>query len=316
MQFFQPLFGFDQAGEVSPGTKIALAIGVFDGVHSGHREIIRTVCRMAEERGAVACALTFEPHPKSIVGAPPELLTSPEERRRLLLDAGADITGTIVFDRQTASIEPEDFLLKLINDPRFELAGISVGEHWRFGNRGKGGGKLIADFAKQYGFEFSAVPELEEDGVVISSSVIRKMISDGNISGAARMLGRYPSLEGRVEKGFGVAGKELETPTANLIPEYGVLVPDGVYAGFVVLDGKRHPAAINIGVAPTYNVNRRRVEIHLLDWKGDLYGKNLTVELVGFIRKERTFADGNALKKQIFSDIATIRELLGKSDLF
>ena len=209
MQFFQPLFGFDQAGEVSPGTKIALAIGVFDGVHSGHREIIRTVCRMAEARSAVACALTFEPHPKSIVGAPPELLTSPEERRRLLLDAGADITGTIVFDRQTASIEPEDFLLKLINDPRFELAGISVGEHWRFGNRGKGGGKLIADFAKQYGFEFSAVPELEEDGVVISSSVIRKMISDGNISGAARMLGRYPSLEGRVEKASESQAKSL-----------------------------------------------------------------------------------------------------------
>ena len=315
MQFFQPLFGFDNENFLPQGRPIALAIGVFDGVHTGHREIIRTVKNMAEKRNALACALTFDPHPKSIFGEAPLLLMPVEERRRLLLEAGADFTGTISFDRQTAAIEPEDFLLRLVNDSRFRLAGIAVGEHWRFGSRGKGSGKLIEKYAQQFDFEFSAVPELTDDDTIISSSAIRKFIVEGDIERAKKMLGRNPALYGKVERGFGVAGKELETPTANLVPEYGVIPPDGVYAAMVVLDGKRHQAAVNIGVAPTYKVNRRRVEIHLLDWHGSLYGKNLKLEIVKFIRNEQTFPDPQALKQQIFADISKIRLCLNKSEL-
>ena len=310
MQFSDTMFTFDRQDDDSGVIPLILAVGVFDGVHSGHRKIIECARRMADANAAKVCAVTFEPHPRSLFGEAPELLVNGVLRRKLLLEAGADCTAFINFTSATAALAPEDFLLRLINDERFRLAGICVGEHWHFGSKGKGGRELIEKFSREYGFVFCAVPELEDGSDVISSSLIRMLIKDGNLERAAKLMGRNPVLYGRVIRGFGVAGKELSAPTANLEVDYGVVPPDGVYAARVHLDDEVHPAAVNIGIAPTYGVGTRRVEIHLLDWQGTLYGRELTLEIVEFVRKERKFSDPSELKAQIISDIAFIKQVL------
>lgn len=310
MQFTEKMFTFNQEECLDENTSLVLAVGVFDGVHCGHRKIIETAGKMADKNGSKVCAVTFSPHPRSLFGESPELLADEEVRRRLLLDAGADFVGTINFDREVAELPPEEFLLRLINDGRFQLSGICVGEHWHFGSKGRGGCGLIEKFSGEYGFSFSSVPELEDGQDVISSSLIRSLIKEGNLERAAKLLGRNAFLYGKIVHGFGVAGKELSAPTANLSVEYGVVPPDGVYAARVHLDGKMHSAAVNIGVAPTYGVGTRRVEIHLLDWNGVLYDRILALELVKFIRKEQKFTDPVELKAQIFKDIAVIKDAL------
>ena len=310
MQFSQPLFEFDQAEKISSGMPLALAVGVFDGVHSGHRQIIKTVRDMANRHGALACAITFEPHPRALFGTAPELLVPVSVRRELLREAGADLTGTVNFTSDIANLDPEEFLLQLVNDSRFELAGICVGEHWHFGSRGRGGKELIEEFSSEYDFEFCAVPELNDGNDIISSSLIRNLVKSGNLERASKLLCRNVFLYGHVAKGFGVAGRELAAPTANLEVEFGVVPADGVYAAKVHLDGCEYAAAVNIGVAPTYQVGVRRVEIHLLDWHGDLYGKQLALEIVKFIRNEKLFQDALALKEQISKDIVSIRHAL------
>ena len=310
MQSFKPLITFEDEDKIPENSGIALAIGVFDGVHLGHRAIINAVCRIAEKRGAIPCAVTFEPHPRSVFGNAPELLVPFDERKRLLKKSGASHVGVINFSAGVASLAPEKFLDLLVNDRRFHLEGISVGEHWRFGYRGAGGRELIADYAGKYGFDFTAVPELLDGSNTISSSLIRSLVSKGDIKRAAAMLGRNPFLFGTVEKGFGIAGTKLDAPTANLRVSCGVMVPDGVYAAKVHLDGNVFAAAVNVGTAPTFGVNQRRVEIHLLDWQGNLYGRYLALELVEFLRREKRFDSWCELKEQISSDVSKIREIL------
>lgn len=310
MQFSETMFNFDRQENHPDGFPLVLAVGVFDGVHLGHRKIIESARKMADDNGAEVCAVTFEPHPKSLFGEAPELLVNGARRRKLLLQAGADCTAFINFTAETAALEPEEFLLRLINDPRFRLAGICVGEHWHFGSKGKGGKELIETFSQKYGFLFCAVPEIEDGSDVISSSLIRSLIKAGSLDRAALLLSRNPELCGKVVRGFGVAGKELSAPTANLNVEYGVIPPDGVYAARVHLDGNTHAAAVNIGIAPTYGVGARRVEIHLLDWQGVLYGRELSLEIVRFVRKEQKFNGPSELKAQIIKDIAFIKSAL------
>ena len=310
MQFSEPLFTFDQEKKRDERLRLALAVGVFDGVHAGHRKIIESSRSIAGRNSALVCAVTFDPHPKSLFGEAPQLLVTPDRRRRLLLDAGADMTATINFTAQTAALPPEEFLFRLISDPAFELSGLCVGEHWRFGSRGRGNKELIKEFASRYGFEFCAVPELNDGSDIISSTLIRRLIEQGNLPRAEKLLGSRIRLCGKVVHGFGVAGRELETPTANLDVEYGVVPPNGVYACFAEIDGVIHPAAVNIGVAPTYAVGKCRVEVHLLDSQADLYGRKIGLEICKFIRCEQKFPDPGALKKQIMTDIREIGAVL------
>ena len=310
MQLSERMFIFDCDESLILDSPLVLAVGVFDGVHAGHRKIIETARFLADKCQAKVCALTFEPHPRSLFGEAPELLVGEAFRRQLLLEAGADCVGVIDFTSEVAALSPEEFLLCLINDDRFKLAGICVGEHWHFGSKGRGGRALIEKFSQEYGFAFSSVPELEDGNDIISSSLIRSLIKDGNLERAAKLTGRNTFLFGKVIHGFGVAGKELSAPTANLELKYGVVPPDGVYAARVHLDGKIHSAAVNIGVAPTYSVGVRRIEIHLLDWNGSLYDRELALEIVKFIRKEQKFQNPAALKEQIIKDIASIKNAL------
>ncbi len=307
MQSFVNMISFDGAFPSETVPRLTLAVGVFDGVHLGHRQILRTTCEVAHSNGSIACAVTFDPHPRSVFGYPPELLVPFKERKRRLRACGAEIIGTINFSKEVAALEPQDFLLALTNDDRFELAGICVGEHWHFGKNGKGDKLLLQEFSEKYHFDFRAVPELFDGGEIISSSSIRKLFSAGDLERGAAMLGSPCQLCGKVVKGFGVAGSKLDAPTANLDVECGIVPPDGVYAGRVEIDGKACPAAVNIGVAPTFNVGVRRVEIHLLDWQGNIYGREITLELIKYIRPEQKFSSADLLKERIALDIAEIR---------
>lgn len=293
-----------------PGNRWVTAAGVFDGVHPGHRAIISTARQRAEKCGAKVMALTFIPHPKQLLAkdAPPELLVSVKERVKLLLEAGADCCGFIDFTQETAALSPQEFLTGLRDNGIFEVCGICVGEKWRFGSRGQGNKELLSGFCIANNWSFDAVKELELDGVTISSSSIRQALADGNLAYASQLWGRNIELHGKVGHGFQIAGTKLSAPTANLESDALLPLPYGVYSGKVDFESRIHKAILNIGVAPTFGQLQRRVEIHLLDFDGDLYGKELTVKLHRFIRKERCFDSPEALKEQITKDIRCVRE--------
>ena len=295
---------FDTPG--APEQGVVMGFGVFDGVHPGHRLIISTVRDMAAQCGAVPAAVTFVPHPRAVLPGmeAPELIISVEERLKQLRLAGARITGVIPFTPAFGALGPEEFLQKLLEDPGFTLKGICVGEDWRFGKQGKGDAAMLAEFCSRHGLLFRAVERLTYQGTNISSSAVRQLAGAGELDKASALLGRKISLSGTVVRGFRIAGRELAAPTANLQLEHGLIVPDGVYAGCARVEGKKYPAVLNIGVAPTYGVQERRVEVHLLQFAGDLYGKKLAVELLGYLRQEQKFPSPAALKEQITRDIA------------
>lgn len=288
--------------------RVAAALGVFDGVHSGHRQILLNLREMAQKLHAIPVAITFFPHPRSILcpDDPPQLLLPEEERIRLLKETGAEYVGIINFSRTFAAKSPEKFLESLRLSPQFDLRGICVGSCWRFGHFGRGDKNTIAAFAEKYGIDFCPCPELHLKNETVSSSAIRRHTASGNLGTAAEMLGRPTRIFGEVESGNGIASTELETPTANLLPEYGVVPPDGVYCAAVPVDGKLYPAAVNIGFAPTYKVKKRRIEVHLAGFSGNLYGRKLEVFLFKKLRDEICFSSPEELKKQIQMDIGNI----------
>ena len=297
--------------QVPSGSPAVAGFGVFDGVHPGHRLIIREATALASERGALTAAVTFVPHPRQVISGAeePGLIISVAERVKQLRLAGADITGIIDFTPGFAALEPEVFLEQLLKVPEIRLAGICVGEDWRFGRKGMGDAAMLERFCRERGLLFRALPRLYCGSVNISSSMIRTLAGKGDLAGAAEILGRPLALTGKVVHGFQAAGKELAAPTANLELDHGLIVPDGVYAGAVVRKGKIHAAVLNIGMAPTYNVNFRRVEVHLLNFKEQLYGENLEVRLLKYLRGERKFPSVEMLREQIHKDIAETESL-------
>ena len=296
--------------------RLALGIGVFDGVHLGHRVIVDELCRIARAAGVIPAAMTFHPHPRAVLRPeePPILLVPLSERIRLLRAAGAERVLVVDFTPEFACLEPEEFLNRLLGCGGFALAGICVGEHWRFGRCGRGNRTLLKEYALRRGLSFSACPELLLDGEVVSSSAIRRAVASGRLEHAARLLGRSYRLVGRVEYGYGAASGRLDCPTANVSFSAGVLPPDGVYAVAAWCGGKCYPAAANVGFGPTFGwaQAKRRLEVHLLDFSGDLYGSEIGVEFLSYLREERTFPDPEALKAQIGCDLIRIRDFFAK----
>lgn len=292
-------------------TDISVAIGVFDGVHAGHRRLLEELITLASVTSSVPVAVTFSPHPRQILfpDHAPELLLPPEEKQKRLFQSGVRAIVTIPFDRAFAALPPERFIAETLSPAGSGLRGVCVGTHWRFGAGGSGDTALLTRLADQYGFLFRAVDEVEGEGETVSSSAIRNAAQHGDLSKAARYLGRPYTLYGKVIHGEGVASSRLDCPTANIDVCAGVLPPNGVYAARVILaDGKKENAIVNIGAAPTFNSygikDLRRVEAHLLSGCGcDLYGDDLAVELIAFLRSEQKFSGVDALKTQIALDI-------------
>jgi len=267
----------------------AVAIGTFDGVHLGHRAVVRA----AVDAGLRSTVVTFDPHPRTVLGNRVELLATLERRLELLADCGVDDVLVVEFTPALAALEPEAFARMVLLETGAEV--VVAGEGFRFGRRREGTLELL----RALGLDAREVPLVPG----ISSTEIRRHAHAGEIEAAARLLGRPLEVEGLVVSGD-QRGGTLGFPTANLRVDPDLLVPAfGIYAGAV---GERR-AAVSIGVNPHYGGTERRVEAYLLDWEGDLYGSRLVVELWRRLRDERSFASEAELIAQIARDVEETR---------
>lgn len=298
---------------------IVIAIGVFDGVHLGHQHVLKKLSKMADAYNAQPVALTFFPHPKQVLvpDAVPVLLVSPEQKVELLYQNGVKAVVTIPFTKEFSSLSPEDFIKICLSSSRVTIHGICVGEKWRFGSGAKGTVQLLKDFADKGHFQFESVPEVYLDNTLISSTTIRRAVSSGIMNEAQKMLGRPYSLIGKVITGRKIAGSALTFPTANLKINYGVVPPNGVYAGFSTFKGRKYPAAIAIGTAPTFRHNfvtrEPKIEVHMFDFSESIYDETLEVTFISYLREERCYSSVDSLKHQIHEDILDIKQLLKNS---
>jgi riboflavin kinase / FMN adenylyltransferase len=271
-----------------------VAVGEFDGVHLGHREVIR----------GNDTVLTFEPHPLQVVRpeAAPKLLTSLETKADLVADLGVQELVVVPFDEGFAHQSPEEFIDEVLVR-RLGASHVSVGENFRFGHGASGDARLLRADSR---FETRVVPLVEVDGEVVSSSHIRGLVLAGDVGAAARSLGAPFQLRGEVVRGD-QRGRQLGFPTANIVPDEALVCPGhGVYAARA--DGVC--AAVNVGVRPTFGTGRAvLVEAYLLDTDADLYGRRLRVEFLERLRGERRFASAEALVEQMHNDVQRTREL-------
>jgi riboflavin kinase / FMN adenylyltransferase len=274
--------------ELPPGER-SVSIGSFDGVHRGHRAVLEA----AADAGGPLTVVTFWPHPRLVLGNQVELLSTLERRLELLDESGVDEVLVVDFTPELASREPSEFADSLLR--RLGARVIAVGENFRFGRAAAGDPGLL----EELGFEVKTVPTLEG----ISSTRIRGLLRDGSVVEAAHLLGRSAEIEGKVVLGDRRGGT-LGFPTANLAVPPNLLVPGyGIYAG----EALGHRAAVSIGVNPHYGGDERRIEPHLLDFEGDLYGRNLRVALWERLRDERAFPSEEELVAQIAQDVERTR---------
>jgi riboflavin kinase / FMN adenylyltransferase len=267
----------------------AVAIGTFDGVHLGHRAVVRA----AVDAGQTPTVVTFDPHPRSVLGNRVELLSTLERRLELLGRCGVEDVLVVEFTPEIAALEPEDFAQRYLVEIGAEV--VVAGTGFRFGRRRAGDLELL----RRLGLDARQVPLVEG----VSSTRIRQLARSGDVAGAARLLGRPLEVDG-VVVGGDQRGGTLGFPTANLRVDPGLLVPGfGIYAGAA---GDRR-AAISIGVNPHYGGTERRVEAYLLDWTGDLYGERIVLELWQRLRDERAFGSEAELVDQIASDVEATR---------
>ena len=306
----------DLAGLKRPPQGAAVAVGTFDGVHLGHRALLGATIAEARNRGLAPLALTWDRHPASTLRpqqAPP-LITSIVRKLQLLREQGLD-HAVLAFDADLASWPPERFA----SDVLAEALGaklVMVGQNWRFGRRAAGNIDTLARLGAELGFEAHAVQlERPEDDLVVSSTRIRAALADGDVGRARLLLGRPFDFDGTVVHGDG-RGALLGYPTANLEVDQALVRPrKGIYAGRAVIDGDVHPAALSIGINPTFVTDDARppirIEAYLIDFSGDLYGRRLRIELLQRLRDELSFDSTAALVEQMGRDVAATRAVTG-----
>lgn len=290
-----------------------LALGVFDGVHLGHQAVIGKAVKAAKESGGIAGVLTFEPHPIRVLAphkAPRRILASIQHKEELLSALGIEVLVVIPFTAEFAQQEASDFLSEMVS-ASLNLKTLAMGEDWKFGRKRYGDVALLRRFGSEHGVDVKSAESIRLNGEVVSSTRIRQAIRDGNLSAVAAMLGREYSVLGTVIKGRQL-GRTLGFPTANLRVHNEQLPPDGVWVVEVTLtDGSRYRAAGNLGMRPTVEGEngQRLLEVHLLDYTGDLYGDDLEVRFLSFVRGEQKFDSLDELQVQILEDVAFCRNL-------
>jgi len=285
----------------------AVALGVFDGVHLGHRAILGAAVAHGREAGMPAIACTFDPHPIEILqpGRAPLPITTLDERLALIEGCGMDAAVVLPFTRELAAIEPEAFVKDVLL-ARLGAREIVVGFNHRFGRGARGDVALLRSLGERLGFRTHIAEPMMVAGVAVSSTEIRAALQRGDLEAAARLLGRSYTLSGTVTHGAG-RGRTLGFPTANVAPTRPVLVAAGVYACTAEVGGRKERAVVNVGVRPTFNETTLAVEAYLLDFSGDIYGQTITLTFMSRIREERRFPSVEALRTQIESDVAEAR---------
>jgi len=292
--------------------RAVVTVGNFDGVHLGHREILRAAADRARAAGGppflTPAVLTFYPHPACVVrpeAAPPLLMTI-EQRLAAFEQAYMQAALVLRFDRALAQLSPEDFARRYLVET-MRAAAVVVGANFRFGYRQAGDTRLLAELGSRFGFEVDAIPPVVVEGVVVSSTAIREALRAGRVEEARKLLGRPYALAGEIRSGSG-QGRKLVVPTLNLSTEQELLPKPGVYATHVVLDGKTYRAATNVGLRPTFNGANLTVESHLLDFNQERTSGSIEVRFLIRLRDEQKFSSPQALREQVLRDLDRARD--------
>ncbi|MDE2860139.1 MAG: bifunctional riboflavin kinase/FAD synthetase [Chloroflexota bacterium] len=299
--------------EHPPKESALLTIGVFDGVHLGHRYLLERLREAAAREGALSAVLTFTNHPRTVIrpGDCVPYITPVDDRLELLRQEGVDLVIPLTFDEELSRLKAHEFV-DLLRE-RVNMGGLVMGNSFAMGHQRGGTPETLAQMGRDKGFSTTVVESASSQGEEVSSTAIREAITSGDVSRASRMLGRKFVLRGEVVRGQ-ARGRELGFPTANLdLPECQVVPGNGVYAARAVVDGAALPAAVNIGVRPTFGDGERMVEVHILDYVGgDLYGSKLAVEFVERLRDELRFGSVEELVAQMSKDVEQSRQILGQ----
>ena len=303
-------FSYVEAAADIPAPQ-AVTIGNFDGVHLGHRALLRAARRAADERKLPLAVLTFDPHPSAVLS--PETarpsLTTPERKRALLAEAGVDVAVFQRFDESFAALSAEEFASEVLAKA-LHARRVIVGENFRFSRDREAGINRLSTLGAANGFEVQAESLASAEGTPVSSSQIRTLLAEGNVRDAALLLSRFHEVEGRVV-GDRKLGRTFGFPTINL-SEVRVQVPmNGIYAARVEIGGARHQAAVYIGDRPTQGAGFA-VEAHLLDFEGDLYDRTARLLFIERIRGDMKFDSNEHLIEQIGADIASVRRILAQ----
>ncbi|MDQ2824978.1 MAG: bifunctional riboflavin kinase/FAD synthetase [Verrucomicrobiota bacterium] len=288
-----------------------LAIGVFDGMHLGHQAVISTSARHAHSADGTPVVVTFDPHPEKVLRpeAAPHLLTATQHKITLIRNLGVGHLLIIKFDKEFAATPPEKFVEHLVSNSK-PLREICVGHEWSFGKNRAGNLDLLKNFGARFEFDVVGIQPVKSNGDVVSSTAIRQAIENGNLAKAAKMLGREYTILGTVVRGDNL-GKKIGYPTANLSAHSEQFPPNGVYFAEAWIDGVLHHGVINLGIRPTVSGGKseRVLEIYLLDFDRDIYGRDVEVRFMQYLRPERKFESLDALTRQIDVDVRKAREL-------
>jgi riboflavin kinase/FMN adenylyltransferase len=297
----------------TPERETLLTIGVFDGVHLGHRHLIRKLTQRAAEGTFLSGVVTFNSNPKAVLSPRTKLarLTTLEERATLLKSLGVDLVVPLTFTNEVAALSAREFVLYLKR--YLKVRGLVIGPNFALGRGREGNAATLQSLGQELGFTVEVVKPLMVESALVSSTAVREALARGDMKTTTRLLGRYFSLAGPVAGGFERGHSVLGFPTANIQLEPDQALPeDGVYATLAHVGDKVYQSVTNIGVKPTFGKGARTVEVHILDFTGDLYGRKLTIELVERLRAEMKFAGPEELAAQIKKDVEQAKTVLKK----
>jgi riboflavin kinase/FMN adenylyltransferase len=309
--------------EATPGDlgRTVVTVGMYDGVHRGHQELIGTAVARARAMHRPCLLLTFDPHPAEVIrpGSHPAILTSMDRKAELVADLGVDAMCVLPFTPEFMRLSPETFTYSVLVE-RLHAAQVVVGENFTYGHKAAGNVQTLTVEGRRFGFAVEGIPlaAVDDDDVTISSTYIRACVAAGDMASAGRALGRPHRVDGVVVRGDR-RGRDMGYPTANVeSPAFTAIPADGVYAGHLVTrdprsgaSRERFPAAISVGSNPTFQGSRRSVEAFVLDYDGDLYGEHVGVEFVERLRPMIAFPDVEALLEAMAKDVSDTRQILG-----
>ena len=293
----------EELAELSPEKDMLLTIGVFDGVHLGHKYLISQLTEQARQQNLLSGVVTFREHPRAVLASRPELpyLTSPAEKVKLLKNEGVNAVIPLSFTQELAQLSARQFVGLLKKHLR--MSWLVIGPDFALGCKRQGDIDTLRALGKEMGFSVTGVPPVLINGEVVSSTAIRNALADGDMQRVTNLIGRFFSLQGGVTVGVG-RGTELGFPTANLeIDPKQALPSEGVYATWSYIDGKTYQSMTSIGRRPTFGGNERTIETYILDYHGNLYGRQLKIDIVERLRDEKRFDTVEELKKQIAEDV-------------
>jgi riboflavin kinase/FMN adenylyltransferase len=296
--------------ELKRGKPTVLTIGAFDGVHRGHQYLIRQMVQRARSIDADAMVITFDPRPLVVLRPGATQISAARDKARVIGGLGPDVLAIVPFTRETSQIPAGEFLQSILD--HVNLAEIWTGSDFVFGHNREGTIDFLISAGQKDGFAVHVLPRQRLGDVPISSTAVRELITAGDVAGASQLLGHYPSVAGPVVAGH-ARGAGMGYPTANLAPlPYQILPATGIYAGYLRFDDRRLPAAASVGYNPVFGGKDLSVEAFVLDFSGDLRGKDVSLEFVDRLRDEQNFASVDALISQMDRDVQRVRQILAE----